>query len=80
MFLPITGNNTRAQTNTSVFEIDKKLAFNFLRRSRQRRDLVEECWEGCYYSEVKDHLRWSEESVSLSDDNKKIITCRVPFP
>lgn len=64
-FLPITDNSTRQPYNMSVFQLDKKQAFNFLRYSRPRRDLVEECWEGCYYSEVKDHLRWSDESVRL---------------
>lgn len=66
----ITDNSTSGRNETSEFEIDKKRAFNFLGTIRQRRDLYEECWEGCSLSEVKDHLRWSEESVRSSQKTK----------
>ncbi|VDI62997.1 Hypothetical predicted protein [Mytilus galloprovincialis] len=56
-------NSTSRGKNLPSFKMNKSEAFSFLRNTRQRRDLVEECWEGCYYGEVTDHLRWENESL-----------------
>lgn len=55
-------NSTSRSTYSPPFAMNKTRAFAFLRHTRHRRDLVEECWEGCYFGEVLDHLRWRDES------------------